>query len=257
MNLVIQKIILAVRQLADEQNCASIHWLFVTKQEHEELTSYDFHPRLSFQFHWHNSGFTNFAEFLAQLNSRHRKQIRKERTQALACVDSVDFIRGEEISQDELSAMDRFYRKTTWAHGGMDYLQPGFFHHLLQMMPERVRIARVRKNGAMIAGAFYLQKADTLYGRYWGCDEEIRYLHFETAYYAGIDYCIQQKLNVFEAGAQGEHKLLRGFLPALTYSNHWIRHPGLAAGIDRFLSQERQAVLAHMDELAKLCPYKQ
>lgn len=254
---IIQHLVSAVRQLADEHACSSIHWLFVEEQEHQELSSYGFQPRLSFQFHWHNQGYRHFDDFLARLTSRHRKQIRKERNQARASVDDIQFLRGEEISHHELAWMDRFYRQTTWAHGGMDYLQPGFFHQLWQTMPSRIRMVRVRKKGAMIAGAFYLQKEDALYGRYWGCTEEIRFLHFETAYYAGIEYCIQQNLRLFEAGAQGEHKLLRGFVPCLTYSNHWIRHPNLAAAVDRFLVKERQSIFAHIEELNNFCPYKQ
>ncbi|MCB9754509.1 MAG: N-acetyltransferase [Myxococcales bacterium] len=253
---IVARLVAAARSLADERGCASIHWLFNTAREQAELSAHGFASRSSYQFHWHNHGYGSFDDFLGALTSRRRKQIRKERRRARAAIDDLVFVPGAEVTPDELRRMDRFYRQTVWAHGGMDYLRPGFFAALCELAPERVRIARVRRRGEMIAGALYLQTATRLYGRYWGCAEEHDCLHFETAYYAGVEHCIRERLELFEAGAQGEHKLLRGFAPSLTRSSHWIRHPGLFEGIKRFLEEERRSLEPYLAELNSICPYR-
>ncbi len=248
----------AVRTVADRAGCSSIHWLFVTEQEQRELADRGFAPRSSFQFHWRNRGYTSFDDFLAKLTSRRRKQIRKERRRALAGIDGpVEFLAGDQISAADIETMDRLYRNTTWAHGGQDYLRPGFFEHLCQTMPQTVRIARVCQDGQMVAGALYLQTDHALYGRYWGSEVEVDCLHFEVAYYAGVEHCIREGLQLFEAGAQGQHKLLRGFAPAPTYSNHWIRDPGLREAVERFLQSEAKELEGYTAELDRLCPYRQ
>jgi hypothetical protein len=155
-----------------------------------------------------------------------------------------------------LQALDRFYRRTTGRHGGQDYLRPGFFAALHRHLPHRIQFARARRHGHCVAGALYLQTEQALYGRYWGCDEEIDCLHFELAYYAGIEHCIARGLPLFEAGAQGEHKLLRGFAPAPTYSSHWIRHAGLRDAVRRSLEAERASLPRYLEELRGFMPYK-
>ena len=245
-----------VQELADEYECSSIHWLFTTEEERELLARVGYLPRSTFQFHWRNRGYETFDDFLATLSSRKRKQIRKERRRALAEVDGVEFLDGHDCCAADVKALDRFYRVTTYRHGGQDYLQPGFFEALRRHLPDRMRFARVQREGETIAGALYLESETTLYGRYWGCREEVEFLHFETAYYAGIERCIDRKLALFEAGAQGEHKLLRGFTPAPTFSAHWIRHPGLRDGVRRFLREESRSVAPYMQELERYSPYK-
>lgn len=246
----------SVRELADGANCSSIHWLFTTAQEHALLDRAGFLSRASFQFHWRNQDYADFDGFLATLASRKRKQIRKERRRALAAVDGVEFIAGPDMSHEDISTLDRFYRRTTRRHGGRDYLRPGFFEHLIDALPHRVQFARVTKDERIIAGALYLETDAALYGRYWGCAEEIEFLHFETAYYAGIERCIERGIGLFEAGAQGEHKLLRGFTPAPTYSSHWIRHEGLRDAVARFVASERAQLPDYMKELEQYAPYK-
>jgi len=245
-----------VRALADEMRCSSIHWLFTTEAEQALLEPLGFVPRASFQFHWRNAQYTSFEDFLATLTSRKRKQIRKERARARAAVDEIEFVAGEDLGPDDLVAIDRFYRNTTDNHGGQDYLRPGFFAHLCALAPQRVQWLRARKNGQTIAGALYLETDTTLFGRYWGCDDNAPFLHFELAYYCGIERCIERRLALFEAGAQGEHKLLRGFLPSPTYSSHWIRHAGLRDAVTRFVEEERGAVASYLVELARYGPYK-
>jgi predicted N-acyltransferase len=138
----------------------------------------------------------------------------------------------------------------------MDYLQPGFFHHLAELMPDRMLMAEVTAGNKIVAAALYLETEGALYGRYWGCAREVEFLHFETAYYAGIERCIERGIPLFEAGAQGTHKLLRGFEPSPTYSAHWLADPRLDHAIRDFLELEAQDVAARMRELATRLPYK-
>ncbi len=247
----------AVRSIAEELRCSSVHWLFCTKEEHELLDELGFARRASLQFHWHNRDYGSFDDFLGRLTSRKRKQFRKERRRAREGVDELEFIPGAELEDEQLQALDRYYRRTVAEHGGIDYLQPGFFHHLREELPDRVRFARAHRGGDTIAGALFFQTEQGLYGRYWGCDEDHDCLHFETAYYAGIEHCIEHGIPLFEAGAQGEHKLLRGFEPSRTYSNHWIRHPGLFRGVRQFLAEEARAIEHRLETLAGYGPYRQ
>jgi uncharacterized protein len=246
----------AVRTLADECGCSSIHWLFCTEDEQARLAALGFLPRASFQFHWHAKGDTCFDDFLGRMASRKRKQIRKERARVHAAIDGVRWIRGDQLSTAQLDAIDRWYRSTTEEHGGHDYLRPGFFHRVAAELPELTWLAQVDVGGRAAAGALFFETAGGLYGRYWGSDVQLDCLHFETAYYAGIDRCIARGLPLFEAGAQGEHKLLRGFEPSPTYSAHWLRHPGLHAAIGDFVEREAGAVARQMQQLAEHGPYR-
>jgi predicted N-acyltransferase len=246
----------AVRAVADDTECSSIHWLFCTAEEQAELAEHGFFPRASMQFHWHNRGYASFDDFLAQLKSRKRKQLRKERARAGAAIERLAWVPGGELSEAQLDDLDRFYRNTTDQHGGRDYLRPGFFHALARHLPGAMRMVEVVSGGKRVAGALVLETDRALYGRYWGADVHVDLLHFETAYYAGIERAIARQLPLFEAGAQGEHKLLRGFDPAPTWSAHWIRHPGLAAAIEDYTRREAAAVTAQIAEAAKFGPYR-
>jgi uncharacterized protein len=249
-------LIAAVRALADDTECSSIHWLFCTQAEQTALAAAGFFPRASMQFHWHNRGYRTFDDFLGQLRSRKRKQLRKERERARSAIDRLAWIAGAELAPQQLDDLDRFYRNTTDQHSGRDYLRPGFFHALAKYLPDAMRMVEVVAGGKRIAGALFLETDRALYGRYWGADVHVDLLHFETAYYAGIERAIERGLALFEAGAQGEHKLLRGFDPMPTYSAHWIRHPGLAAAIEDHTRREAAAVAAELDELARFGPYR-
>lgn len=246
----------AVREVADDTGCSSIHWLFCTQNEQAQLARAGFFPRMTLQFHWKNRGYASFDEFLGQLKSRKRKQLRKERERARAAIDRLTWIGGRELDQAQLDDLDRFYRNTTANHYGRDYLKAGFFHLLARYLPDEMRMVEVMKGGRRIAGALFLETDAALYGRYWGADTHVDLLHFETAYYAGIEHAIERELPLFEAGAQGEHKLLRGFEPSRTYSAHWIRHPGLAAAVEDFTRREAQALDGELVELAKFGPYR-
>lgn len=253
---VVERLVAGVKDLAERRGCRSIHWLFTTAAEQAELQDHGFMARASFQYHWRHAGERDFAAYLGRMTSRRRKQIRKERARVHAAVGTVEWVAGGELDADEVATIDRFYRQTTINHHGNDYLQPGFFAEVVARQPERVQWARVRRDGRTIAGALYFASEQGLYGRYWGCDEQVEFLHFEAAYYAGIERCIERGTPLFEAGAQGEHKLIRGFAPASTYSSHWLRHPGFAAAIGQFLREEERAVRGHMAELAALLPFR-
>lgn len=251
-----QALIAGVRAVAEDTGCSSIHWLFCTGEEQAELAGLGFFPRASYQFHWHNRSYQSFDDFLATLTSRKRKQLRKERARAQAAIGGLRWIPGRELDAKALDDLDRFYRQTTDNHGGRDYLRPRFFHVLADALPDAMQMVEVTRDGARIAGALFLETDRALYGRYWGTDVHVDLLHFETAYYAGIDRAIARQLPLFEAGAQGEHKLLRGFAPSPTYSAHWIRHPGLSAAIEEYTQREAVAVGHEITELAKAGPYK-
>jgi predicted N-acyltransferase len=246
----------AVRAVADDTECSSIHWLFCTQDEQAQLALAGFFPRASMQFHWHNRDYRTFDDFLGQLKSRKRKQLRKERERARAAIERLTWVPGGELDPAQLGDLDRFYRNTTDAHGGRDYLRSGFFHALARYLPDAMRMVEVIAEGKRVAGALFLETDAALYGRYWGADVHVDLLHFETAYYAGIERAITRGLPLFEAGAQGEHKLLRGFDPMPTYSAHWIRHPGLAAAIEDFTQREAAALASEMAEMAKFGPYR-
>ncbi len=246
----------AVRALADETQCSSIHWLFCTAEEQTLLARAGFFPRTTLQFHWKNRDYQTFDDFLAQLKSRKRKQLRKERERARAAIDRLSWIEGRALDEQQLDDLDRFYRITTANHHGRDYLRDGFFHLLARYLPDEMRMVEVVKDSRRIAGALFLETTAGLYGRYWGADTHVDLLHFETAYYAGIEHAIEKRLPLFEAGAQGEHKLLRGFEPSRTYSAHWIRHPGLAAAARDYTQREAQALDVELVEMAKFGPYR-
>ena len=246
----------AVRSVAEDTSCSSIHWLFCTREEQQQLEQLGFFPRATYQFHWHNAGYQTFDDFLGALTSRKRKQLRKERARAQAAIGELRWLPGKELDQRALDDLDRFYRQTTDNHGGRDYLRPRFFHVLAEALPEAMQMVEVTRDGKRIAGALFLETDRALYGRYWGSDVHVDLLHFETAYYAGIERAIAKQLPLFEAGAQGEHKLLRGFAPSPTYSAHWIRHPGLSAAIEEHTRREAGAVALEIAELSKLGPYK-
>jgi uncharacterized protein len=249
-------LIAAVRAVADDAECSSIHWLFCTKDEQAELAGAGFFPRASMQFHWHNRGYQTFDDFLGQLKSRKRKQLRKERERARAAIERLSWVTGAELDEARLDDLDRFYRNTTDQHGGRDYLQPGFFHALARYLPDAMRMVEVVIGGKRVAGALFLETEQALYGRYWGADVQVDLLHFETAYYAGIERAIERRLPLFEAGAQGEHKLLRGFDPMPTYSAHWIRDAGLSAAVQDYTRREAESVAAEIAGLARFGPYR-
>jgi uncharacterized protein len=183
----------AVRAIADDADCSSIHWLFCTRDEQAQLVGAGFFARASMQFHWHNRDYRTFDDFLARLKSRKRKQLRKERERARGAIERLSWLAGAELDEAQLDDLDRFYRSTTDQHGGRDYLRPGFFHALARHLPDAMRMVEVVAGGRRVAGALFLETEQALYGRYWGADMHVDLLHFETAYYAGIERAIERR----------------------------------------------------------------
>ena len=213
--------------------------------------------RLDVQYHWRNdAGWSDFGAFLAAMDHRHRKNIRQERAKVLRSGITFRVVHGDEADPSDLEAMHGFYLRTFREYGNTPALTLAFLRHLARAMPRRLVMFLAERQGRPVAGALCLRGGETLYGRYWGADETLPGLHFETCYYQGIDYCLREGLRVFEPGAQGEHKLARGFLPTLVRSRHWIADPLFGEAIARWCAEERAAVRRHAALLSTHSPFK-
>ena len=244
-------------QSCSELRLSSVHVTFCEAEEYEELGAAGWLQRLGTQFHWENAGYGCFEDFLGSLSSRKRKSVRRERRDANACGLTYRTLRGGEITAAHWKAFHRFYLATVDRKWGSAYLSDRFFPLLSQRLGDRVVLMLAEHDGRPVAGALNLLGADTLYGRNWGCVGDWPFLHFELCYYRAIEFAIEHGLRRVEAGAQGEHKIQRGYLPRPTYSAHWIAHPGLRGAVAEFLEEERGARLAEMELLATLSPYRQ
>jgi len=213
--------------------------------------------RIGCQFHWHNRGYRDFQDFLDGFTSRKRKQVRKEREQVAAQGIGFDWREGHQLDESEWDFVYACYANTYHVRGREPYLTRSFFSLLAERMPEAIRVVLAKQGGRLVAMAFSLIDAQGLYGRYWGCLAEFDRLHFETCFYQGIDLAIAENLQRFDAGAQGEHKLIRGFEPVITRSWHYLVHPGLRAAVSDFLAQERQGVLRYAEAAQGALPYRQ
>lgn len=212
--------------------------------------------RLGCQFHWRNRGYRDFQDFLDTLSSRKRKQMRKEREQVAGQGIDFQWLRGDELDQARWDFVYCCYANTYAVRRRAPYLTREFFSLLAERMPEALRVVVARQNGRDVAMALSLVGGDSFYGRYWGCLDEFDRLHFETCFYQGMDYAIAEGLQRFDAGAQGEHKLIRGFEPVLTRSWHYLRHAGLRRAVDEFLAQERDGVRAYAEQAREMLPYR-
>jgi predicted N-acyltransferase len=247
----------ALSQACREMQLSSVHITFCTQAEYDALGEAGWLQRLGVQYHWHNQGFASFEDFLAVLNARKRKSIRRERRDANAAGLVFRALRGAEIEKSHWKAFYRFYESTVDRKWGSAYLTEKFFSLLSERLGDRVVLMLAEQGGKPVAGALNLAGADTLYGRNWGCVGDFPFLHFELCYYRAIDFAIAHGLSSVEAGAQGEHKIQRGYVPTATYSAHWIAHPGLRRAIGQHLERERPAMLAEMAALSELSPFKQ
>ena len=212
--------------------------------------------RLGCQFHWFNRDYRDFQDFLDALASRKRKQLRKEREQVAGQGIEFDWREGHQLDEAEWDFVHACYANTYRVRGQAPYLTRSFFSLLAERMPETIRVVLARRAGRPLAMAFSLVGGDSLYGRYWGCLAEFDRLHFETCFYQGIDYALAHGLRRFDAGAQGEHKLVRGFEPVITRSWHYLLHPGLRRAVAEFLREEEAGVLAYADEARGQLPYR-
>lgn len=246
----------AAIELATLHNASSLHWLFTTEEEKHQLAGHGLLPRSSFQFHWSNNDYTCFDDFLSGMTSRKRKKVRRERRYVSDAGIEMHRVPGEACTTADWDRFYRFYRRTIMIHGASAYLNREFFEQLGATMPGNVHLLFARDQGNTVAGALFLEGGDTLYGRYWGSDDDYHSLHFETCYYSPIEYCINTGLRRFEAGAQGRHKLARGFLPSPTHSAHWVREPQFRQAIADYLKYESQGVSEEISELGQDSPFR-
>jgi uncharacterized protein len=248
----------ALIQLARQLSVSSLHITFLDAASADRLhaAKLGFLPRTGQQFHWSNANYATFDDFLGTLASRKRKAIRKEREQALSNGITLESVTGAAITQAHWDAMYAFYIDTGDRKWGQPYLNRAAFSALGATMADRCLLIFANRNGRPIAGALNLIGGDCLYGRYWGAIEQHPCLHFEVCYYQAIDYAIAHKLPRVEAGAQGEHKLARGYMPTITHSAHWIADPGLRKAVARYLDQEREAVTDMCGQYAEAGPFR-
>ncbi|HEU0043221.1 GNAT family N-acetyltransferase [Sphingomonas sp.] len=248
-------LIAALEAVTDQHGLSSAHTTFVAPEQVPLFEAAGWLIRQGTQFHWQNEGYATFDDFLAQLASRKRKAIRKERAAAVEGL-TVRHLVGAEIGPREWAAFWRFYQDTGARKWGTPYLTRTFFPLLGEALGDRVLLILAERDGMPIAGALNLIGDDTLYGRYWGCTEEVPFLHFELCYYQAIDAAIARGLKTVEAGAQGEHKLARGYVPVPTWSAHYLPDPGFRRAVADFLVREREAVARDTAYLGELTPFK-
>jgi len=256
---------LAAGQLLDRlseslaaQGLSSLHINFTSPADDALLQGRDgWLQRLGCQYHWHNRSYRDFQDFLDALSSRKRKQMRKEREQVAGQGIEFDWREGHQLSELEWDFVYLCYANTYRVRGQSPYLTRAFFSLLAERMPEMIRVVLAHQAGRPVAMAFSLVGGDSLYGRYWGCLAEFDRLHFETCFYQGMDYAIAQGLQRFDAGAQGEHKLIRGFEPVITHSWHYLCHPGLRDAVANFLVEEQHGIRAYVEQARELLPYRQ
>ena len=248
-----QHLIQAAIAFVADNNLSTAHWLFCNDDDRTQFQHEGMLIRSDFQYHWSNHDYDNFDHFLEQLSSKKRKNIKRERRRVAEAGITTEIINGDELSEQQWYLLYDFYRITFLKKSGAATLTLDFF----QAMSHRLRAIFARHDRNIVAGAICFEGNDTLYGRHWGCYQEYDSLHFEVCYYAGIDYCIQNGLQRFEPGAQGEHKIARGFLPTRTYSAHWIAHDLYRNAIRQHLFHETRALNDYYQQLISSQPYKQ
>jgi predicted N-acyltransferase len=242
--------------LCGATQASSVHVTFAQKDEWDFLAKQGFLQRTDQQFHWHNDGYGTFEDFLATLASRHRKAIRRERRDAVANGITIHALTGDDITPDVWDAFFTFYMETGSRKWGRPYLTRSFYDEIGATMAKDVLLVMAKRDGRWIAGAINFIGSDTLFGRHWGAIEHHPFLHFEVCYYQAIDFAIRRGLKNVEAGAQGEHKIARGYLPQTTYSAHYIADPGLRRAIRDYLARERSYVQEAVRELTEAGPFR-
>ena len=246
----------ALAEITKANGLSSAHVTFLTKDEWDLLGARGYLQRTDQQFHWENAGYATFEDFLSALNSRKRKTVRRERKEAVAPGITLHWLTGSDLTEAVWDAFFDFYMNTGSRKWGRPYLTREFFSIVGAAMADRILLVMAKRAGKWIAGAINFIGAEALYGRNWGAIEHHPFLHFEVCYYQAIEFAIARKLARVEAGAQGEHKLARGYLPAPTYSAHYIAHAGLRRAIDDYLARERRYVEAAGEELAAAGPFR-
>lgn len=249
-------LIAGMSQLTQNLGVSSLHVTFPTEDEWDAFGGAGYLQRIGQQFHWENKGFETFDDFLAELSSRKRKNIKKERRAVHEAGLDIRVLEGKDITEAHWDAFFQFYMDTSDKKWGQAYLQRPFFSMLGDRLGDAIVLIMVENAGVPVAGALNLQGRDTLYGRNWGCVADYKFLHFEACYYQAIDYAIANGLRWVEAGAQGPHKVQRGYLPRKTYSAHWIADPGFRDAVSDFLEDEGRGIQREMTAYGHFSPFK-
>jgi predicted N-acyltransferase len=247
----------SLKNRAKELNASSIHILLPTKKETRSWNEQALSTRTSSQYHWFNNNYGSFDDFLSTFNSRKRKNVSKERRRINEQDISLHRYKGQDISNELWDVFFNFYQITyakRSGHGG--YLRREFFDLIHHNMIDQIMLVMAKHNNRFVAGALYFFSSSTLYGRYWGCNQAFEMLHFEACYYQGIEFCIEHGLEKFDAGAQGEHKIQRGFEPTAIWSNHWIKDQQFSAAIQDFIDREADSNLEYIDAAKDYLPFK-
>ncbi|MGZ3181376.1 MAG: GNAT family N-acetyltransferase [Telluria sp.] len=248
-----------VQALCAQQEAAGVsstHILFPPEEDIQLLQDAGFMLRGGVQFHWENHGYASFDDFLATLDRKKAKNIRAERRKVREAGIAFRRVPGADITPEEWRFFNRCYRHTYSEHFSSPYLNLDFFERIGASMPQHILLVIAERDGRPIASSLVIHDEQTLYGRYWGEVEHVACLHFETAYYQPLEFCIEQKIATFEGGAQGEHKMARGFLPTRTWSAHWLAHPAFADAVERFLEREQGGVADYFNELNERNPFR-
>lgn len=249
-------LIKTVKEITQQYHYSGFHCLFPMQAEQQFLQEHQLYTRYDCQFHWHNRDYKDFDEFLSVLSSRKRKNIRKERNSIKQKGITFRVLDGVTSTEKDWQDFNRFYQSTFDEKWGMATLNLDFFQAIAKSLAEQVVLILADDESHCVAGALMYKSDTTLYGRFWGCRESIEYLHFEACYYQGIEYCIRHGLTKFEPGAQGEHKIARGFIPTLTKSSHFLSEPHFKDSIEQFILHEQEAVINYMTKLNQHLPYK-
>ena len=249
-------LIAGMTELARRHKLSSLHVNFPHDEDFGAFAEAGFLQRIGQQFHWTNQGYRDFDDYLAALNSRKRKAVKKERREALAGGIEIDLLTGADLTERAWDAFFRLYLGTTDRKWGSAYLTRRFFSMIGERMPDKIVLVMARRGADYIAGAFNILGRDAIYGRNWGAHREYRFLHFECCYYQAIEFAINRGLTRVEAGAQGPHKLQRGYLPTPIYSAHWIPDPAFRRAVAAFLAREREMVEQKIEHLAEYSPFR-
>jgi hypothetical protein len=251
-----RQLLSACAQVSQQIEVSSLHMTFLPKSQWQLAGELGYLQRMDQQFHWHNPGYGSFDDFLADLSSKKRKNLRRERREALAPGIEIERITGADLSEEHWDAFYRFYIDTGNRKWGSPYLTRRFFSLIRETLSDHILLILCKRDGRYIAGALNFIGGETLFGRNWGCLEHHPFLHFEVCYYQAIDFAIERDLRKVEAGAQGSHKVARGYLPEPTYSAHWIGDPGFRQAVGRYLDDERQYVESDIDYTEQHSPFK-
>ena len=243
-------------QVAEKNRLSSLHITYCTASEASSGAQMGLLKRTGQQFHWLNQNYQDFPAFLRDLSSRKRKAVRRERQKAQAFGGTILQLTGDDIQSEHWDAFWQFYQDTGARKWGTPYLTREFFNHIQDTMRDDVLLILCQRDGRWVAGAMNMIGRDTLFGRYWGCTEDHPFLHFEVCYYQAIDFAIKHQMKCVEAGAQGEHKLARGYMPVKTHSLHWIADPGFKRAVQQFLAAEGSAVDQDIEILTSYGPFK-